>query len=97
MHGDIYSLPLKDESFDLIYCHFVLHDIPDNELERIIPVMAGLIRPSGSLAFREPLGDTGKIRVVQNLIEQNGFVKKDSRVTDVPLMNTTLESVYIKL
>ena len=97
MHGDIYSLPLKDESFDLIYCHFVLHDVADSELVKIIPVMAGLLKPKGTLAIREPLRDTGKIKVIQNFIEQNGFEKKDSRVTDVPNMNTTLESVYIKL
>jgi len=97
LYGDIYDLPLKNESFDLIFCHFVLHDIPDNELSKIIPVMGRVLKHKGLLAFREPLGDTGKIKVIRNLIEQNGFVRKESRITDVPLMNTTLESIYIKL
>lgn len=96
MHGDIYSLPLQDGSFDLIFCHFVLHDIADSELKKIISVMERLLKPEGLLAIREPLSDTGKIKVIQNQIEQYGFIKKDSRITDIPLMNTTLESIYIK-
>lgn len=96
VHGDIYALPLQNESFDLIYCHFVLHDVADNELSKIIPGMNMLLKEKGLLAFREPMKDTGKLRLIQNLIEQNGFFKKDSRITDVPIMGTTLESIYIK-
>lgn len=96
MHGDINTLPLKNESFDLIYCHFVLHDIADSDLKKIINAMVRLLKPKGILAFREPLDYAEKLNLIQNLIENNGFLKKDSRITDAPFMNTTLENIYIK-
>jgi ubiquinone/menaquinone biosynthesis C-methylase UbiE len=95
--GDLYTLPLPNASFDLINCHFVLHDIPDGELTKILPVLAELLKTKGLLAFREPLEETKKLSNIQCLIEQNGLSKKDSRVTDAPFMGNTLESIYIKL
>lgn len=94
--GDIYALPLAPESFDLVYCHFVLHDIPREELEKVIPALAGLLREGGGLAFREPLARGEALRLIQKLLEQNGLTQQDSRVTDVPLMGNALESIYRK-
>jgi ubiquinone/menaquinone biosynthesis C-methylase UbiE len=95
--GNLYSLPFPKESFDFIYCHFVLHDIPDSELTKVLPVLAELLKPKGMLAFREPLQETKKLSLIQILIEQTGLSKKDSRVTDAPLIGNTLENIYIKL
>lgn len=93
--GNIYALPLPPGSFDLVYCHFVLHDIPREELERVIPALAGLLKAGGRLAFREPLmGEP--LRLIQTLLEENGLTQQESRVTDVPLMGNTLESIYRK-
>jgi SAM-dependent methyltransferase len=90
------SAALANESFDVVYCHFVLHDIPDSELVRVIPVLAGAIKPGGAFVFREPLSDTGKIGVIKRLTEQNGLSPRDSRITDIPVMGNALESIYIK-
>lgn len=87
---------LAIERFDAAYCHFVLHDIPESELERVIPALAGSLKPCGVLAFREPLNETGKINVIKRLMEHNGLFLKESRVTDVPLMGNALESIYVK-
>jgi ubiquinone/menaquinone biosynthesis C-methylase UbiE len=87
---------LAKESFDVVYCHFVLHDIPESELERVIPALAGSLKPGGMLVFREPLNETGKISAIKRLIEQNRLFHKDSRITDIPIMGNALESVYIK-
>jgi len=87
---------LANESFDLVYCHFVLHDISDSELEKVIPALAKSLKPGGVLAFREPLNETGKISVIKNLLGQSRLSLKDSRITDIPLMGNALESVYIK-
>ena len=91
------SSQLADESFDVIYCHFVLHDINESELERAITVLVKSLKPYGLLVFREPLDNTGKISVVKRLIEQNNLFLKDSRITDIPIMGNALESIYIKL
>ncbi|MGI5854405.1 MAG: class I SAM-dependent methyltransferase [Bacillota bacterium] len=97
LQGDVCGLPLPKESFDLIYCHFVLHDISDGELGKVLPVLVGLLKSKGLLAFREPLKETEKLKAVQRLLEeQEGLSKKENRVTDVPYMGNTLESIYIK-
>jgi ubiquinone/menaquinone biosynthesis C-methylase UbiE len=87
---------LENESFDAAYCHFVLHDIPERELERIIPALIKSIKPHGLFIFREPLNDTKKISVIKRLTGQNNLILKDSRITDVPVMGNALESVYVK-
>lgn len=94
--GDVYDLPLAPESFDLIYCHFVLHDIPQKELEKVIPSLAGLLKAGGGLAFREPLGQGEALRLIQGLLEQHGLTQQEGRVTDVPVIGNALESIYRK-
>jgi ubiquinone/menaquinone biosynthesis C-methylase UbiE len=87
---------LAKDSFDAVYCHFVLHDISESGLETVVPALVESLKPGGSLIFREPLGEAGKLAIIKRLAEQNELSLKDSRVTDVPLMGNALESVYIK-
>jgi len=94
LHSD--ASALGEDSFDVVYSHFVLHDIPKNELERVIPKLTGSLRTGGALIFREPLKDTDKISTIKRLLEKNGLLLKESRVTDIPLMGNALESFYIK-
>jgi len=88
---------IANESFDIVYCHFVLHDIPDSELEKVITSLAGATKQSGVLVFREPLNNTKKISVIKHLMEQNRLLLKDSRIIDVPVMGNALESLYVKI
>ncbi|HHV72641.1 MAG TPA: class I SAM-dependent methyltransferase [Clostridia bacterium] len=87
---------LTSESLDVVYCHFVLHDISQGELERIIPALARSLKAGGVLVFREPLNNTDKISIIKSLMKQNRLCHKDSRITDIPIMGNALESVYIK-
>jgi len=94
LKGEVTLLP--NESFDVVYCHFVLHDISESELGRVIPALARALKPGGVLVFREPLNETKKISVIKRLIEQNRLFLKDSCITDIPMMGNALESIYIK-
>lgn len=97
LHGSIDCLPLPDGSFDLIYCHFVLHGIPNGELSRIVPALARLLKANGKLVFREPLENTAKIRFIHSLTERSELHKESGRITDIPLMGNALENVYRKM
>ena len=91
------SLALSKDSFDVVYCHFVLHDMSEDELERVIPTLVSSLKSDGVLVFREPLKEGGKLSVIKEQIEQNGLSLKDSRVIDIPLMGNALESICMKL
>lgn len=93
-HAQALSLPEK--SFDVIYCHFVLHDISESDLEMVVPALVRALKSGGLFIFREPLNEAERLNIVRRLAEQNGLYTKDSRITDVPLMGNALENVYIK-
>jgi ubiquinone/menaquinone biosynthesis C-methylase UbiE len=90
------SLALSENSFDAVYCHFVLHDIPTDELEQVIPVLVKSLKSNGVLVFREPLNEKEKLNIIKRRMKENGLSLKDSRVTDIPLMGNALESIYTK-
>jgi ubiquinone/menaquinone biosynthesis C-methylase UbiE len=94
LHAD--ASALAENSFDAVYCHFVLHDIPERELETVVPALAKSLKPGGALVFREPLREAGRLRAIKRLIEESGLSLLKSRVTDVPLMGNALEGVYTK-
>lgn len=89
-----FALP---DGFDVIYIHFVLHDIAEHELSRVIPALVSCLKYGGRLAFREPLAEADKLCLIKRLIEQNGMILQHSRVTDVPYMGNALESTYMKI
>ncbi|KPU42868.1 putative methyltransferase YcgJ [Oxobacter pfennigii] len=97
LRGDIALLPLTDLSFDIIYSHFVLHDIEDSELKRVVPVLARLMKEKGKFIFREPMKDMEKIRFIQSLMEGSNLCRESSRITDIPAMGNALENVYKKV
>ena len=84
------------DCFDLVYCHFVLHDIWEGQLKKIIPALTESLKPGGMLIFREPLKETEKISLIKSLMEQNRLFPKDCRITDIPVMGNALECIYIK-
>ncbi len=86
---------LLRNSFDVVYCHFVLHEISAIELERVVPALAKSLKTGGIFVFREPLNEAEKLSVIKHLATHNGLVLKDSRITDAPLVGNALESVYI--
>ena len=87
---------LAENGFDLIYCHFVLHEISQSDLEKVIPALGEALKSGGALVFREPLNEAEQLNVIKRLTEQHGLSLKGSRITDVPLMGNALESIYIK-
>lgn len=87
---------LPKDSFDVVYCHFVLHDISESELERVIPALVRSIKSGGAFIFREPLSESQKLNIIKRLVNDSNLYLKDSRITDVPLLGNTLESIYIK-
>lgn len=87
---------LTENSFDVVYCHFVLHENADSELEAVVTALAKSLKSGGTLIFREPLSKVEKLTLIKRALGQSQLTPKGSRITDVPLMGNALESIYIK-
>lgn len=96
LQSDQKASVLAEDSFDIVYCHFVLHDVTEDVLEAVITALANCLKSGGAIVFKEPLDETEKMSIIKRLIVQNKLLLKNSRITDVPLMGNTLESTYIK-
>lgn len=50
VHGNAEETPFSKESFDLIVCNFLFHEVPRNATQTILDEMMRLLRPNGVLA-----------------------------------------------
>lgn len=71
----ITQLHLPDDSFDIIYIHYTLHDVPQVQRTSIISEFHGLIKPSGRLCIKEPqrANDGMSVQEIEELMFQNEF------------------------
>jgi SAM-dependent methyltransferase len=53
-HGDIATLAVEDGAYDVVFIHFVLHDIPARERPGSVCHLAAKLRTGGRLVIREP-------------------------------------------
>lgn len=56
--GSMATLCLPDASYDAVFLHFVLHDVPFAERAEIVRHLARVLKPGGLLFIREP-GERG--------------------------------------
>lgn len=88
--------PFQEESFDVIYCHFVLHEIEDIELKNTLERMFRWLKTQGKLVFREPAKDSARLRHIDITLQGIGFVRDSTLITDIPLMGNAIEGRYTK-
>ncbi|HOB64903.1 MAG: class I SAM-dependent methyltransferase [Clostridiales bacterium] len=93
---DADAADLPAGNFDVVYCHFVLHEIADSELASTIPALARALKQGGYLVFKEPLAEADKLRLIKKLVCDSGLTFRSGRVTDLPFMGNALECVYTK-
>ncbi len=77
--GTIDALGLEPAGFDLVFMHFVLHDLPADERLPVIQHLAGLLKPGGSLFLREPLNPSHGMPAaeIQSLMQQAGLKQEE--------------------
>lgn len=63
--GDIRTMELPEESYDVVLVHWMLHDVPPWDRPGIVARLAGLLRPGGRLFSREPTGARHGMPAVQ--------------------------------
>lgn len=96
--GDIRWLELKNEFFDTILIHFVLHDIDPEIRSEIVGRLSGILKAGGRLYIREPRSKLHGIQSseIQRLMQQAGLEEKKLKATRMSLIIPVNEGIYIK-
>jgi ubiquinone/menaquinone biosynthesis C-methylase UbiE len=93
--GEISELDIPDESHDVVFIHFVIHDIPASQRPQVVKHLARKLVIGGRLYVREPLNVIAQDEI-RRLMQQSGLTELRASVGNVPLMGTTYESIFVK-
>ena len=91
--GDVRTAPLDGASFDLVFIHFVLHEIPASERPATVRRLAELLAEGGRLAIREPLNFISRDEI-RRLMAAGGLIEVVGRQTEVRTQGQVYEGVY---
>lgn len=88
--------PFGGETFDVICCHFVLHEIQEPDLPETLSRFFRWLKPGGRVVFREPAGEGGFLRRMDRVLSDAGFMREIARITDLPWIGNAYEGRFIK-
>lgn len=91
--GDVRTAPLTEGSVDLVFIHFVLHEIPAGDRPGTVRRLSELMAGGGRLAIREPLNFISRDEI-RRLMEAAGLVEGEWRQAEVKTQGQVYEGVY---
>lgn len=76
--GQLPELRLQEGSFDVVYIHYALHEVPEDLRSSIVLEFYRLLKRSGRLCIKEPKreGDGMPSAEVRSLLMKNGFAEQ---------------------
>jgi SAM-dependent methyltransferase len=92
--GDIAALDLPGVGYDVVFVHFVLHDIDAAERPRIVQHLALKLKRDGRLFLREPLRFISQDEI-RLLMRQSGLEEVGSSMTNIKTQGNVYEGVYV--
>jgi ubiquinone/menaquinone biosynthesis C-methylase UbiE len=94
--GDISSLAIDDDAYDVAVVHFVLHHIDERERQKKVGVLSRKLKAGGRLFVREPTreGHGTPVSEIRQLMSQAGLRERKSRMTRSLLMGPVYEGVF---
>ena len=96
--GKIENMNLSESSFDGIFIHYVLHDIPESQRKSRIAFLAALVKPGGKIYIREPENPNHGISELEihNLLFHAGLSKISVTRAAHPLAGKFTQAIYQK-
>ena len=97
--GDITTMELEENEYDVILIHFVLHDIDEDIRPAIIKKLVSVLKPGGRLIIREPTSKSHGMPAeeVQNLMQSNELEERSFIARKMMFMISVIEGVYYKI
>lgn len=92
--GQLSELQLGNNSYDVIYIFYALHDVSKDLRNDIISEFFRILKTDGKLYIKEPQreNDGMPIEEIKSLMKDNGFYEQDSHVN-----KGTYSAVYSKI
>jgi ubiquinone/menaquinone biosynthesis C-methylase UbiE len=96
--GDITTMELVENAYDVILIHFVLHDIDKAIRSTVIEKLNYVLKPGGRLIIREPVSDSHGMPgdEVRQLMQDNGLVEGSLILRKMMFFIPVVEGIYYK-
>jgi len=95
---DIREWHERDEYYDTVFIHFMLHDIPQSERPEIIKALAQKMKAGATLIIREPTKECHGMspEEIRSFMSQNGLTETASKTTKKLLIGTSYNGFFKK-
>jgi ubiquinone/menaquinone biosynthesis C-methylase UbiE len=96
--GDIREWKEKNNYFDAVSIHFMVHDIDKSEREEVVRALAEKMKTGAKLIIREPTkkGHGISPEEIQELMERSGLRKAESTAKKSIIMGFMFTGIFIK-
>jgi ubiquinone/menaquinone biosynthesis C-methylase UbiE len=88
----------KEDYFDAVIIHFMLHDIDRSERQEVLRALASKMKASAKLFIREPTKESHgmSLRELQDLMSQSGFKQIEAKTTRSLIMGPLYTAFFKK-
>jgi len=95
---DIRHWSEKEDYFDAVIIHFMLHDIDRSERQDVLRALARKMKLGAKLFIREPTKESHgmPLRVLQDLMSQTGFKQIEAKATKSLIMGSMVTAIFSK-
>jgi ubiquinone/menaquinone biosynthesis C-methylase UbiE len=96
--GDISRMDIPPSSYDVISIHFVLHDVDSSSRQETANVLARLLKDTGSLFIREPMGKHHGMpaKEIRSLMASAGLREAGHEISKSRLGVSTYSGIFRK-
>ena len=98
MHGDIADLRIPDESYDVVFVHYIIHDVPAGFQREKMRIALTKLKKGGKVFLREPTSPGHGIapEKVRAIMRENGLTEISSATGKSPQGTPTFQGIYVK-
>jgi ubiquinone/menaquinone biosynthesis C-methylase UbiE len=98
MQGDIADLDIPAGSYNVVFIHYILHDIPAGIQREKMSIVLSKLKKGGICYIREPTSPMHGIapEKVRAIMRENGLREISSAMGKSPQKSPTFQGVYIK-
>jgi 2-polyprenyl-3-methyl-5-hydroxy-6-metoxy-1,4-benzoquinol methylase len=95
---DIRKWDEKDDYFDAVVIHYMLHDIDESERLEVVRALAEKMKKDAKLFIREPTkeGHGMSPEQIRELMSKSGLKETDSKTTKSLMMGSMYTGIFTK-